>query len=223
MKKIEYPIGYKIKDCEYLKDVPSINGYRAAEFKCHCGNIFISKMDTIKNGKTQSCGCIYKATRETINLIHGHSRGHHNETPEYRSWMAMNNRCNNPRNNAYKDYGGRGIIVSDRWRHSFENFFADMGTRPSIKHTLERDDNEQGYYPKNCYWATKKEQSNNKRSSRMIAYKGKTQTLKLWCEELGLTYKKIHKRIFRFGWGIEDAFTLGKQHGSRYVSKRKAA
>lgn len=149
-------------------------------------------------------------SRNGINIIHGHSirdiNRNLNETPEYRSWMAMNSRCNNPKNHAYKDYGGRGIRIDERWK-DFSVFFSDMGERPSISHSLERRENDKGYSKENCYWATKKQQANNTRRCVLITFNNKTQTLKQWCEELGLKYKQTHKRIHTFGWSIEDAFT----------------
>ena len=161
--------------------------------------------------------------RKGVNVIHGQARGGHNETPEYRIWMGMRNRCNRENHPAYKDYGGRGIFVCDEWDKSFINFFNEMGARPSSSHSLERRDNNAGYIKSNCYWATRKEQSLNRRNNIIITYNNETKTLKEWAEYLGLKYKRIHKRIRVFGWSVEKAFTLGKTHGSRYISQRKVA
>lgn len=204
MKKIVYIKGEKIKNCEYLNDVLPINGIRAAQFKCHCGNIFTCRISSIKDGKTSSCGCIHREILKKMHLTHGQSIG--NETPEYRSWTSMNSRCNNPNTEHYEDYGGRGIFVDERWK-DFSTFFNDMGVRPSLKHSLERRDNNKGYSKENCYWATKKEQTNNRRNNIMINYCGKTQNLKQWTEELGLKYKQTWKRIYVFKWSVSDAFT----------------
>lgn len=128
------------------------------------------------------------------------------ETTEYSIWTNMKTRCNNHNNEFYKDYGGRGIKICAEWENSFENFYADMGKRPSKKHTLDRINNDNGYSVDNCRWAIKKVQANNRRNNILIEYNGVSKTLKQWCEELELNYKNTHKRIKNLGWSIEKAF-----------------
>jgi hypothetical protein len=94
------------------------------------------------------------------------------ETPEYRSWCHMRERCNNPNHHAYAQYGGRGLQVDASW-DSFSQFLADMGPRPSIQHTLDRIDNSAGYHKDNCRWATRTEQAANRCSSKAICYQGR--------------------------------------------------
>jgi hypothetical protein len=98
-------------------------------------------------------------------------------------------------------------MVCDRWR-SFENFFADMGECPSGKHTIDRIDNQRGYNPANCRWATMKEQQNNRSNNRRIEFRGETLTLQQWAERLGVTHKTISLRIDKLGWPLEQALTL---------------
>lgn len=99
---------------------------------------------------------------------------------EYRAWRAMNNRCK-PNYHAYKDYGGRGITVCERWSNSFENFLEDMGPRPE-NHSLDRIENDGNYEPSNCRWATIKEQQNNRRSVRRFTINNETKTMTEWCK-----------------------------------------
>jgi hypothetical protein len=145
-----------------------------------------------------------------VRLRHGYTG-----KPEYYIWTSMVQRCTNPQAKQYDDYGGRGIKVCDRWR-LFDNFLADMGPRPEgtypsgrTKYTIERKDNDGDYTPKNCVWATYRQQARNKKKAHMITYRGKTQSLVVWAEELGLNYKTAHTRLSR-GWTVSQAFGGGK-------------
>ncbi len=126
---------------------------------------------------------------------HGNGR-RGKRTPEYIAWGHMKSRCYIPTNASYKGHGGRGIIVCDRWLHSFENFLADMGERPSSKHSLDRFPDKNGNYePSNCRWATPIEQSNNTRRNRIIVFNGQTKTASEWGRELGIYPEKIINRL----------------------------
>lgn len=118
----------------------------------------------------------------------------------------MRQRCNDPGSKSYARYGGRGIKVSERW-DSFPNFLADMGSRPSPRHSLERIDNAKGYEPGNARWATATEQANNRRSSRLITYQGETLTSAEWTRRTGLARHIIEQRLDKLGWSVERAFT----------------
>lgn len=130
------------------------------ECECICGNIVKVKGKYLRNGDTKSCGClnIEKITQQGYqNKKHGFSN-----LPEYNVYIGMISRCTNKNNKRYYRYGARGIDVCDRWMESFENFYKDMGERPSKKHQIDRIDNNGNYEPGNCHWALPYENAINK-------------------------------------------------------------
>jgi len=127
---------------------------------------------------------------------------------EYRTWKHIKERCNNKKCKAYKHYGGRGIKVCRRWENSYDYFLSDMGRAPSPAHSIERIDNNKGYSPDNCKWATLKEQMNNKRSNWVIEVFGENKTFAQWCELYNINPTTVRNRLFRKpGWDIERALT----------------
>jgi hypothetical protein len=124
-------------------------------------------------------------------------------TKIYWVWQQMLRRCYTPTNCSYKNYGARGIKVCERW-HSFPLFLQDMGEAPEGM-TLERDNNNGDYEPSNCRWATRKEQARNFRRNVVIEFRGKTQSMVEWCEELSLRYVAVSQR-YRAGDRGEDLF-----------------
>jgi hypothetical protein len=137
------------------------------------------------------------------NTKHGFSPRNAPKSPEYHSWLCMIQRCTNPKQRSYQNYGGRGIKVCERWG-KFENFLADMGLRPTPEHSIERKDVNGNYEPNNCRWATKKEQARNARSNRLLTIGGRTQCLNAWAEELGKERSVIKQRL-KLGWSEVDA------------------
>lgn len=126
------------------------------------------------------------------------------QTPEYRAWQQMLRRCTQPGHPAWKDYGGRGIKVCDRWASSVVDFIADMGPRPSSKHELDRRDNNGDYTPDNCRWVLRYENCRNRRSNRILSLSGESLTVAAWSERLGIPSDVILKRL-QAGWAATAA------------------
>jgi hypothetical protein len=137
----------------------------------------------------------------TLNVNHDLEKEGRQEmaSPEYYCWRDMKARCYNPANKSFHNYGGRGITVCDRWLHSFENFLADMGPRPSPQHTIDRDDNARNYTPDNCWWRTRLEQAHNRRTNVLVTHGGVKKCIKQWSRDTGLSAGTIGRRI-RAGW-----------------------
>ncbi|HQN00755.1 MAG TPA: hypothetical protein PLL36_06750 [Candidatus Hydrogenedentes bacterium] len=172
--------------------------------KCDCGNIIATEGGRLKNGTAKSCGCLNIELTIERSTTHGHSRVG-KVTLTYRTWAKIIERCLNPNSIGFSDYGGRGIKVCDRWLR-FENFLDDMGERDRGK-TIERIDNNGNYEKGNCRWATIREQANNKRNNRLLTFNGKTQTVSMWAEQVGLSYEVVLGRLNKRGWSVEKALT----------------
>lgn len=128
---------------------------------CECGAEKIVRAGHLRTRQTLSCGCYAKDRITAENTKHGEAKNGE-VSPEYSSWRAMHKRCHQPRNISFPNYGGRGIGICKRW-YKFENFLADMGRRPSLRHSIERKDNEGNYTPGNCIWGTPSQQAKNRR------------------------------------------------------------
>lgn len=160
---------------------------------CDCGHRTAVPGTAMRRGRSSCCTSCRITT-------HGKSR-----SPEYTVWRGMKQRCNNPLHESRSDYSERGITVCDEW-DSFDVFYADMGKRPSPKHTLERKNNNLGYFAANCKWATRSEQLRNTRRNRLIIFNNKTMCLTDWASEVGIPFTTLRARL-KYGWSIERALT----------------
>lgn len=167
---------------------------------CVCGGTTTTEGTNLRKGHTTSCGCYWKEQRLASVTKHGMAK-----TTEYNIWMDIRSRVGNPMNPAYKNYGGRGISIDPSW-DTFAVFLSDMGPRPK-GHSIDRLDNNLGYFKANCYWATRKQQANNKRNNVLISYKGITRNITQWAENLGMNTTTLHNRVHVLNWSIEKALT----------------
>lgn len=172
---------------------------------CKCGTEKLIKMAHLISGLTQSCGCLRdeSSSSRTAHMrsfkdAHGFSN-----KAIYSVFMGMKQRCYNSNYWAYKDYGGRGIKICDRWLEDFRNFLEDMG-EPPINYTIERKDNNAGYNKENCIWASRQDQQNNRRVNHLLTYKEKTMTVAQWGREMNMGHNTLSERL-RKGWSVEEA------------------
>lgn len=168
-------------------------GYAGRKYwhcRCNCGTESKVRGVYLRTGRSVSCGCF----RVDSITTHGRTR-----FPEHRIWKLMKQRCENPNDEHFPRYGARGIRIE--WT-SFEEFYRDMGPRPSPKHSIERRNNNSNYSAKNCRWATKKEQANNRRTNRFLTHNNKTLTIAQWAELLKVTPNTLYSRL-ACGWPVE--------------------
>jgi hypothetical protein len=193
--------------------------------RCDCGKETIVFVGHLTHGHTTSCGCHHLKRTSESHYKHGHAGATSRKrkaSPEYESWCKMRERCYNPKTVGFEYYGGRGIKVCDRWRESFKNFLDDTGPRPPGM-SIERKDTNGNYEPGNCKWATRYEQSNNRRSNVQVEIGGVTKNLSQWCVFLGVRTKSVRSRVSKGWYPIEALLTpigkTGRRKGSKNGSR----
>lgn len=210
MPRLIEMVGKKFNKLLVLRD----SGLRGARDRikyvclCDCGNESIVFGEPLRSGHTKSCGCD-KSIKMTKHGMYG--------TPTYRSWDKIIQRCNNPNNDAYKYYGGRGIGVCDEWL-DFSNFFKDMGERPKGT-TIERLDSNGWYRKDNCKWATVHEQLNNTSRNIVVSIDSKLLTVKELSALSGRTYNNVNNILWRHAGRINNCYIVDSDLKNRFFKE----
>lgn len=206
----EYVIGNKYGMLCVMSDAPYNEPYRRrVNCVCDCGKECAVALGNLKNGHTQSCGCHNSKVRVERSTTHGMTR-----TKEYKSYQKMMDRCYNPKDISYHNYGAKGIKVCARWRKGFQYFFEDMGFKPTPRMSLDRKKNNRGYCKSNCRWATSKQQNSNRGNNVWVIYKGDKMILSDCIELLGVYPSSVFRRLKK-GQKLQDVI--------EYFIKKKAA
>lgn len=175
---------------------------------CDCGKEIVLPTEQLRNG-TKSCGCYRSEWAKGKSTKHGSCKRSGRDRL-YGVWNMMKQRCVNPNNAAYKNYGGRGITVCEEWQKSYKSFMdwaVENGYDKDAKHgecTIDRIDNNKGYSPDNCRFVSSKEQARNTRTNRLITFCGETKTLADWGDKTGINPTTIQFRL-KSGWTLEEA------------------
>lgn len=183
---------------------------------CDCGAERVLDGRSLREGTSKSCGCIQKDPDYVFpkpNLTHG---GRNERL--YQVWRGMIDRCHNSKSKYYKYYGERGITVCDEWRYdyaSFRSWAFENGYNPDAKKyecTIDRIDNDKGYFPDNCAWRNQTEQSNNRSNNHILTFNGESLSISEWARKIGIRKDTLRRRIVNYGWTIERALTTPNTH-----------
>lgn len=188
-------IGQRFHRLLVRKRLPAMDMY---ECVCDCGTIIAARGCNLRRGATKSCGCWKRESASWHPTTHGLS-----SSPEYQIWYGIKKRCYNPNYREFHLYGGRGIKMTARWK-SFSTFYKDMGARPSPNHSIERIDNNKDYSKANCRWATKIEQTRNRRTSNWLETESGRMHLKDIAAKLGRSYYTLYDWAVRRGMTYEQ-------------------
>lgn len=195
-----------------LRRVPSQNARTVWECRCRCGTVAVVGSKELRNRQSRSCGCLKRDIVAKRNTIHGNSK-RSGYSREYRAWQAAKTRCYNSHSAHYQNYGGRGIVMCDRWLHSFANFLSDMGRCPP-GYSIDRIDNDGPYSPDNCRWTNYVEQRRNQRphkrptNTHLVTYQGSIHSVSEWARLLKIPVATLFGRLRR-GWTVESVLRNG--------------
>lgn len=218
-------VGQRFGRLEVVERLPKYrNGYTYYRCKCDCGGETITYSSQLVGGKTRSCGCLANEEARERFTTHGKRK-----TQLYRVWAGIKDRTNPDNHNCKDNYRKLGVKMCKEWHDSFETFYEwaiNNGYKEEKlpngrnKYEIDRIDTYGDYEPSNCRWITNKEQMNNQTTNKLITYKGKTQTLAQWRDELGFDYGLVEQRLCK-GWSVERAFTESADKQKYYEYKGK--
>lgn len=181
--------------------------------RCVCGKEVRCTTGNLRQKRGTACRCKMRLGASRRMTTHGLAR-----TSEYKTWTGIKTRCTNAKAKSFKAYGGRGITIADVWL-SFETFISDMGPMPAPGYTIERVDNERGYGPGNCRWATSAEQALNKRTTRFLTLNDVRLPMAEWARKTGIPEATIERRINARGWSEEKALSTPVIHTGRWPKR----
>lgn len=181
--------------------------------RCVCGVERRVKGQSLRDGVSVSCGCYQRegAAKQAIRIGKANRTHGMTNSSEWNAWARMKQRCYDPKTPGFERYGGRGVKMCERWQN-FENFFADMGEKPTPEHSIDRIDNDGDYEPSNCRWATCQQQQRNRRDNIVVTHDGKTQCVSAWAEEYGICHHVLGMRLRR-GWDMIRALSQPVKRG----------
>jgi len=200
-KRLEIKPGERFGRFTIIREISKRNGRRYFWCKCDCGAEKAVRLYSLTSGKIISCGCYNREVSKLANSKHGLSNSR-----LYKIWIGMKNRCFNPNNTEYKNYGGRGIVVCQEWMQfeAFRDWAVANGYRDDL--TIERINNDGNYELSNCTWITPAEQRRNTRKAQKIAFNGQKKTIRQWAKQIGIHSSTLCLRL-KNGWDLETALT----------------
>lgn len=208
MPKLIDLTGQRFERLLVIERAGSRKGQTMWRCRCDCGNERVIQSSSLTGGRSRSCGCLHWELSAQILQSNNFFRdGAYRDKRLFGIWSAMKQRCLNPNNPEYAIYGGRGIEICREWLDDFlvfQKWAFENDYREDL--TIDRIDNEQGYFPENCRWTDMRVQSNNQRRTTMLSFEGKTQALSYWADEVGLSRNTLKGRLRR-GWSVERALT----------------
>lgn len=198
MSHLIYIVGHRFERLVVMKRGPnSKHGQTTWVCQCDCGTVVTVISADLRSGKTKSCTCLNRELAKMRALRHGMT-----DTKPYKAWKNMKSRCLNERATYYEDYGGRGIQICDRWKNSFDAFWADMKPTYMQELLIGRKDVNGDYSPENCLWTDRNSQCRNRRSNRLVETPSGTVTIQELAEISGINYHTLIKRVNR-GWAYD--------------------